>query len=107
MTGESPPRSAKATAAPHAPVPEDCVSPTPRSKIRARIVLGPVAVQNETFVRFGKRGSCSTGGPSTREVERLELGDVGDPDRALRVADRDVLEAAAADLAGAVGVADG
>ena len=37
MTGESPPRSTWATAAPQAPVPEDCVSPTPRSKIRARI----------------------------------------------------------------------
>ena len=50
-TSSSPPSSARsrasrrrrarsATAAPLAPVPEDSVSPTPRSKMRARIVLG-------------------------------------------------------------------
>ena len=63
MTGESPPRRTWATAAPQAPVPDDCVSPTPRSKIRARMRSGSISVQNETFVRLGKRSACSIGGP--------------------------------------------
>ena len=37
VTGLSTPRSTAATAAPVAPVPDDIVSPTPRSKMRARI----------------------------------------------------------------------
>ena len=61
--GESPPRSTWATAAPQAPVPEDIVSPTPRSKIRARMASGAVAHQNETFVRFGNSGERSIPGP--------------------------------------------
>ena len=58
-------------------------------------------------MRFGKRGSCSIGGPSTPRSSASSSAEVGDPDRALRVADRDVLEAAAVDLAGAVAVAVG
>ena len=93
VTGESPPRSTWATAAPLAPVPEDSVSPTPRSKIRARIAagrdLGPerdVGAVRERVVVLDRRAELG-------EVERLELLAVGDADRALRVADRDVLEA--------------
>ena len=63
MTGESPPRRTWATAAPHAPVPEDSVSPAPRSKMRARMVSGASSVQNDALVRFGKSGACSIVGP--------------------------------------------
>ena len=44
-------------------MPDDRVSPTPRSKIRARIASSPVSHQKETLVRFGNRGSCSISGP--------------------------------------------
>ena len=79
-------------------------SPPPRARRSGRgSCAGPVAVQNETFVRFGKRGSCSIGGPSTRRGPAPPARPrPAIADRALRVADRDVLEAAAADLAGAV-----
>ena len=64
MTGESPPRTTCATAAPLAPVPLLSVSPTPRSKIRARIASGAISFQNETLVRLGKIGAFSISGPS-------------------------------------------
>ena len=86
-------------------MPDDCVSPTPRSKIRARIASSPTGHQNDTFVRCGNRGSCSIARADRGQVERVELGDVRDPDRALRVAHVDVLEAAPGDLARAVGAA--
>ena len=38
-------------AAPHAPVPLEAVSPTPRSKIRARMVASSSAENHETLVR--------------------------------------------------------
>ena len=41
-------------------------------------------------MRFGKIGACSISGPIALQVERVR---VLDADRALRVADRDVLEA--------------
>ena len=63
MTGESPPRRTWEIAAPQAPVPDDCVSPTPRSKMRARMRSGASSVQNETLVRLGKRSAVSIGGP--------------------------------------------
>ena len=50
-------------AAPHAPVPLEAVSPTPRSKIRARMVASSSAVNHETLVRCGNCGSVSIGGP--------------------------------------------
>ena len=50
-------------AAPLAPVPLESVSPTPRSKMRARIALGSSSCQNETLVRLGKIGACSICGP--------------------------------------------
>ena len=99
MTGESPPRRTCATAAPLAPVPEDIVSPTPRSKMRARMRSGASSVQNETLVRFGKGVVVLDQRAELAQVERLELVAVGDADRALRVADRDVLETVAGDLA--------
>ena len=77
------------TAAPLAPVPEESVSPTPRSKIRARTRLPSIA-RKETLVRLGKSSWPSISGPIALEVEVLEL--LADDDRALRVADRDVLE---------------
>ena len=40
-------------AAPLAPVPEDIVSPTPRSKIRARMTPGSSSANQQTFVRLG------------------------------------------------------
>ena len=55
VTGLSAPPSTAATAAPDAPVPDDIVSPTPRSKIRAVISSSESRRQNETLVRFGKR----------------------------------------------------
>ena len=57
--------------------------------------LGPerdVGAVRERLVVLDRRAEL-------REVERLELLAVGDPDRRLRVADREVLEAQAADLA--------
>ena len=66
----------------------------------------PSGVKHETFVRLRERGGVLDRRPDRGEVERLELVEPGDRDRALRVADRDVLEAPRAparlDLAGAV-----
>ena len=74
VTGESPPRRTCATAAPLAPVPADSVSPTPRSKIRARMRVGrDLAPERLTLVRLGKIAACSIGGPDRCEVERVEL----------------------------------
>ena len=56
-------RSTAATAAPDAPVPEASVSPTPRSKIRARTRPSPSTRKNDTLVRFGNSSLCSIGGP--------------------------------------------
>ena len=39
------------------------VSPTPRSKIRARIRPGAATAYHDTFVRFGNSSWCSTSGP--------------------------------------------
>ena len=44
-------------------------------------------------MRLGNSSCASIAGPIARQVERLELVRIGDDDRALRVADRDVLEA--------------
>jgi hypothetical protein len=44
-------------------VPDDIVSPTPRSKIRAVISFGASRRQNDTFVRFGNSSFASIGGP--------------------------------------------
>ena len=60
---------------------------------------GASSVQNETLVRFGNASWRLDQRAELGEVERLELLAVGDPDRRLRVADREVLEAHAADLA--------
>ena len=68
----APREDARATAAPAAPVPDESVSPTPRSKIRARTVE-PSAAENETLVRLGN--SCvlpSISGPIVAEVELLD-----------------------------------
>ncbi len=62
MIGLGAPRRKAATAAPLAPVPEESVSPTPRSKIRARTRL-PSTRKKETLVRFGKSSWASIGGP--------------------------------------------
>ncbi len=62
MIGLGVPRRCAATAAPVAPVPDARVSPTPRSKIRAR-TREPSACQKLTLVRFGKIGACSIAGP--------------------------------------------
>ena len=79
-------------AAPVAPVPDESVSPTPRSKIRARIAPGSSSHHHETFVRRGNSSWCSIARPDGGQVEALERRDVGDPDGALRVADLHVLE---------------
>ena len=52
------------TAAPEAPVPEESVSPTPRSKMRARTRL-PSKARKETLVRFGKSVEPSISGPTS------------------------------------------
>ena len=44
-------------------MPDDSVSPTPRSKIRARITAGSSSHQNETFVRLGNSSLRSISGP--------------------------------------------
>ena len=66
VTGESPPRSTWATAAPHAPVPDDAVSPTPRSKIRARMAPSPPGsgAKKLTLVRSGNRSLRSICAPT-------------------------------------------
>ena len=92
VTGLGAPRSTAATAAPDAPVPDESVSPTPRSKIRARTcVLGRRRRMNDTFVRFGNSSLCSIGGPERRRG-RARSSSSPDLDHALRVADADVLE---------------
>ena len=75
-TSRSPPGTVTRTCAPtvprrcitaadaHAPVPHDCVSPAPRSHTRIRIRSGASTVTNSTFTRAGKRGSCSSTGPT-------------------------------------------
>ncbi len=103
VTGESPPRRTCATAAPHAPVPDDSVSPAPRSKMRARIVVASSSVQNDVLVRLRNCGERSISGPSFCRSSSSSSSSVGDADRALRVADRDVLEVAPLDDAAAVG----
>ena len=86
----APPRKA-ATAAPLAPVPDESVSPTPRSKIRAR-TREPSTEMNETLVRFGNSSVLRLDRrPDRGEVERLDL--VAGLDHALRIADVDVLKA--------------
>ena len=78
-----------------APVPEESVSPTPRSKIRARIRPRSRSStrQKLTLVRFGKQPAAPLDRRADRrQVELLET--LVDLDRALRVADRDVLELA-------------
>ncbi len=62
MIGLGAPRRKAATAAPLAPVPEESVSPTPRSKIRALTRL-PSTRKKETLVRFGNSSWHSTSGP--------------------------------------------
>ena len=57
VTGESPPRSTCATAAPLAPGAATTASPPRRARRSARGSRpAPVSRQNETFVRFGKIG---------------------------------------------------
>ena len=103
VTGESPPRSTWATAAPDAPVPErerlaDAALEDPGAD-RVRRELAPerhvraVREQRRVLDLRADRRRRSSASSSSR---------LGDADRALRVADRDVLEApvAAGDLAG-------
>ena len=68
--GLSSPPSTAATAAPLAPVPDDIVSPAPRSKIRAVISRSPSRRQNDTFVRFGNSSLASIGGPNSARSRR-------------------------------------
>src|SRR5207344_2451343 len=56
------PASFAATTAAHAPVPHANVSPAPRSQTRT-FTPSPWTATNSTFVRSGKRSSCSTIGP--------------------------------------------
>ena len=93
VTGERPPASTCATAAPVAPVPLAEVSPTPRSKIRARIVWGSRTANHDTFVRLGNSSWRLERRADRRQVKRGQLLLVVDRDRALRVADLDVLKA--------------
>src|SRR5919206_3471288 len=71
LRGEVPPRAVvvpgtrtKSFAAGDFQLPDDSVSPTPRSKIRARITAGSSSHQNETFVRLGNSSLRSICGPS-------------------------------------------
>ena len=86
-------------AAPQAPVPLEAVSPTPRSKMRARMVASSSAVNHETLVRCGNCGSVSIGGPMAARSSASRVARVGDVDRRLRVADDEVLEVEAVGLA--------
>ena len=63
MNGPVPPRRWAVTAAPLAPVPEESVSPTPRSNIRARTRL-PLIAMNETLVRLGNSRWDSISAPT-------------------------------------------
>ena len=62
MSGEGAPRRKAVTAAPEAPVPEASVSPTPRSKMRAR-TWSPSKATKLTLVRLGKSSEASIPGP--------------------------------------------
>ena len=69
-------------------------SPPLRARRSAR-GSGPGAsgANHDTFVRFGNSSWCSIARPDRREVECGERPRSRDPDRALRVADLDVLKA--------------
>ena len=74
--------------------------------MRARMTSAPASHQNDVLVRLGNTGAFWIGGPiAFRSSASSSLG-VGDPDRALRVADAHVLEGERAgggdDLAAAV-----
>src|SRR2546422_3369444 len=54
----------QATAAPQEPVPEDAVSPTPRSQKRTSISRREITFTNSTFVRRGNSSFLSISRPS-------------------------------------------
>ena len=87
--GSSTPRSTAATAAPVAPVPEDIVSPTPRSKIRARIAAVPLAPPEGHVGAVGEQLVASIG---ARGAPGRVLEPAVQLDRALRVAHLHELE---------------
>ena len=72
VTGESPPRTTCATAAPLAPVPLLSVSPTPRSKIRARIASG--ATRSRTTRWCGSGRSARSRSPARALAGRCASG---------------------------------
>ena len=61
---ERPVRKA-ATAVAHAPVPQACVMPEPRSHTRILILPSPNTWANSTLMRPGKKGWFSSFGPMT------------------------------------------
>jgi len=73
------------TAAPVAPVPLARVSPTPRSKIRARIPPSRQRRVPGDVGAVGKQLVTLDAGAERRKVEFLELGLPGNPDRALGI----------------------
>ena len=74
-----------ATTAAHAPVPQDSVSPEPRSWTRMRRWYGPSRTTNSTFAPVGSRSSSSAG----RFVQRTGLVQAVDRHDDVRVAHRD------------------
>ena len=66
------------------------VSPTPRSKIRARTWCSESIRMNETFVRFGNSSAALDVGADAPQIEPLQVA--RSLDHALRVADAHVLE---------------
>ena len=80
---ETSPSACVAAATATALVPDDSVSPTPRSQTRAVTSPGASTRATCTFVRFGKRACVSS-----QRADRADLGRVAEHDR-VRVADRD------------------
>src|SRR5487761_461487 len=62
-----------ATTAPHDPVPEEAVSPTPRSQYLTSISRREITRTNSTFVRFGKSGWFSISLPIAGQSIRLKF----------------------------------
>ena len=69
------PRRCATAATAHAPVPHESVSPAPRSQTRMAIRSACVTRTNSTFVRRGKRASCSRTGPCVVTGDRGRVVD--------------------------------
>ena len=69
------PRRAAATRAAQAPVPQAGVMPAPRSQTRSRMRSGDRICATPILARWERSRSCSSTGPSHRQVDRVGVGD--------------------------------